>query len=96
MIQKSSKCGVDVGDMESKSVCHFLTVTIFVMKYQDQKHLQEENVILLLLASTMDNSKKSGQALEWVWNFEAEAEDEAIDGCCLMSCSSWFVLPACL
>jgi hypothetical protein len=43
---------------------------------------------------TVHHQRKSGQEIKQGWNLEAGADAEAIEGCCLLACSTWLAQPS--
>ena len=60
----------------------FVRIFMAVMKHCDQSNLGRKRFIQLML--------KSGQELKQGRNLEAGADAEAMEGCRLLACSSWF------
>ena len=63
------------------------------MKYHEQKHLGQERFYVPCGSTPIVyHRRKSGQELKQDRHLEARADDaEAMEGCCLLSCSPWFV-----
>ena len=59
-------------------------VSIAAMKQHNQSNLERKGFIWVCISIW-----KSGQELKQGWNLEAGADAEAMEGCCLLACSSW-------
>lgn len=60
------------------------------MKYRDQKQLGAERVYLAnTYHITIYYQRESGEELKQDKNLDTEADAEDMEGCCLLSCSTW-------
>lgn len=66
-------------------MCDLVKISIFAMKYQYPKQLGEENVYWLTLLHC--HERKAG--IPEGQGFEAETGSETIEGCCLLTFSTW-------
>ena len=70
-------------------------VLITVMKHHNQKAIYGgKDLFVLYFQVTIYHQRKSGQELKQDWNLEAGAYAEAMEGHCLLACSSWLAQPA--
>lgn len=69
-------------------------VSISVIIHQNPKQLEEERVCFRLQLSGHTHQGKPGQELKAGRNLEVGAEEEAMEGRCLLACFSWLAHPA--
>jgi hypothetical protein len=63
-------------------------VSVAAMKYHDHKRkLGRKGFIHLMLPHHSSSPKKVRQELKLGWNLEAGADAEAMEECCLLTCS---------
>jgi hypothetical protein len=72
-----------------------LRVFIAGTKHHDQKaSWGEKDLYDLPFHITVHHQRKPDQELKQGRNLEAEADTEAMEGCCLLACSPWLAQPA--
>ena len=61
----------------------FVGITVAMTRHGDQKQAEEERAYLAYTSTS-----QTGQELTRGGNLQAEADAEAVEGCCLLACSS--------